>query len=209
MTSQSNSYGAPLNGLWPADKSHPSDVIVGNAPIASFQVKLDATWIRCAFERWHPAQRRVNPWLVAPVVGIAAALVCYYFIFKAEPEIDRTRVSLWMGAGGALATLAISFLLRRTVKNATVQNFRRSKDFETIHTVMFSGDEVVTLGPTGVSARRWSGIFSSRRFKDGVLIVPDRYHFLWLPWSDLASGTVDDVDAILRANVANYKGTGV
>jgi hypothetical protein len=34
----------------------------------------------------------------------------------------------------------------------------------------------------------------------------DARQFFWLPWTDLISGKPDEVDAILRAGIADYKG---
>lgn len=205
MTSQPSLYDAPLRGVWRVGALHPSDMTFGEAPNASFRIVLDTTWIECAYERWQVSRRPVSAWVAALIAATLIALILYFLVLIDQPAMNRALVSLVAGTCGAVCTAIAVLWIRRFVAQATAQNFRQSKDFETVHSVMFYRDEFVTLGPTGASARRWNSISSSRRFKDGILILPDPYHFHWLPWADLAAGAVDEVDAILKANVADYK----
>src|SRR5262245_40748631 len=133
MTSQPNLYGAPLNGVWPAGQLHPSDIAFDGAPVAAFRLTLDAPWIERGYDHWYTAYRRkVNPWLVALIVGVAVALLAY-FGARTDTGIATPFACLLVGAFWGLATRFIFFRIGRAGRWATVQQFRRSMDFETAH----------------------------------------------------------------------------
>lgn len=193
--------------LWPAGTSHPECMNFSDPPIATFRSHLDAPWFERAYQRWASTNRRdLSPWLSALLLGLAMSAILLLFVTDSV-EARLTRFLVCILAGALISPLGYWGALhsRRHAKSLAVKAFCASRDFEVACNLAIHREGLVTAVPIAVTVRRWSGFIAARRYSDGLLILLSPHLFHWLPWSDLASGAADDVDAILRANIADYK----
>jgi hypothetical protein len=207
MTQDPNPYAAPQSDLWPAGQANPGNVIFGDAPIATFRSVLDRPWFERAYARWSLAYWHYSAgWRTGLLVSGVVVFIAFLSISNVGQGISVRLVHAFLvGAMISLPLLVVWSFSRWSAKSTAVKQFTRSKDFGVAYTFALYREGFVSSGPVVVTARRWIGFVSSRRFSDGILIMLDTNQFHWLPWSDLVSGQADDVEAILQTNIADYK----
>lgn len=208
MVNQPNPYAAPQSELWLAGKSHPGSLNLGDEPIAVFRSVLNKHWYLQGYARWARAYSSPVSALLSLLAfaGVVALLAFCAGRNQKEGALVGVLVSITLGTI-VTAPFFMGWLLNRWhVQSAFLKLFSASKEFNTVCHFTLYREGLASSCPAIISARKWSGFCSGRRFQDGFLLMFDGRQFYWLPWTDLVSGKPDDVEAILRAGIDDYKG---
>ncbi len=151
-------------------------------------------------------QRRVYPWFIAVKVACALGLAALLaiIIYGVVTSIGKT------GPLVLIAGVPVFFLLL-LVLGSRIDNFflkRRLKKSP------FYGDEIIIdISDSGVAvstprsqaALQWSVFTTARRLGAGFLVFTGPTAFDWWPDAALAGGTLNEVERLLRANIADYE----
>ncbi len=177
----------------------PAQHQVDHVPVASFQYVLGDQWFQAVQRRTARAtgEGKLFWRLIAGVVSIGVVAI----VLARPPDLGLV---LFMGAviGGGIAFIPIA--VSTNAKEVALKKFRRWKTYgATVNAILYR-DRFVCQTPLTNAALRWETFSWAARFPDGYLLIAEGQTY-WLYIVDMTSGRVDDVDAVLRANIADYK----
>jgi MFS family permease len=207
MATQPNPYQPPQSQLWPAGAPGPVVPTFDDAPIAVFQFNYGENWFRQAFDRWWKLQR---PYGLNRAGWIVSAIVSFYMagIFSERP--DRFNLESWKFWGLAVMIfivggLGLVWFAKWRSRLNSILILRRLKEFDQPTTFTVFREGFVSSNHLSTTMKRWAAFQSAVRYTDGVLLNVGLTQFYWLPFGDLTAGKVDDIDALMSANFADYQ----
>ena len=112
---------------------------------------------------------------LAALVGFAAFMLCLLLL---GPRIDY-------------------FILRR--------RWRRVPQFNEELKIEVSEERIASSSVRSSATAAWAAYVRAIEFSDGVLLYDAPWNYFWLPDSGIETGTPQDVRAILRSNISDYR----
>jgi len=167
-----------------------------------YSVSYDENYVLSSIDRYR-RQRHVYPWFIAVKVlcGLGMALLLGIITWGAMPAAGQLVPLLVTATVIAVFLLLLLqgpridyFFLKRRLKKSPLygENTRIEVDD--------SGVSVSTSKTQTIL--QWSAFSKARRLDAGFLVFMEPTSFYWWPDAALVSGTVDEVDRLLRAKVA-------
>lgn len=198
MNPSPNPYESPQADLWPAGQQGPIKPY-GDSAIALFEFPYAEPWYRQALDRWW---RHVRPYGLN-LFGWVVVLAAVAFLTM---NLQNAGNNAWYAI--VLPVLMIPLLLIftkwRTV-SSSVAIFRTLKECNNPARVGIYREGMVFTTPITQMNKSWKGFQAARRFPDGFLLLITITQFHWLPIASMQAGSVDDIDAILKANIPDYQ----
>jgi hypothetical protein len=136
----------------------------------------------------------LSPFKLVGFVGLAALLV--FGLYN----------SLVVPSAIFAAALVLLILGPRIDYWVMKRRFRRSPFYNSDVRILVTPDGIVSSDAISRVELAWSAFTKARRFPDGLLVVLGQAQFYWLPDSALHTGTVSEVENLLRLNIARYLG---
>ncbi len=203
MTNQPNPYEPPQSSLQPAGRPPPLLRTFDDAPIAVFQYLFGDQWIQSAQRRLMQSAAEVKWfWRLLTVLLLGSAVVTVVAVFELLPPMANRAIVV------VVAALAVLLILRANLSNSgnqsALQQFRQAKSYNCMASSFVHRDGLVNQNSYLCAAMRWEMFSSGVHFPDGFLLMAEGQIF-WLPIADLTPGRIDDVEAILREKIADYK----
>lgn len=207
MSSRPNPYQSPQSQLWPAGAQTPLLRAFDDAPIASFQFNYGENWLRQAFDRWWKLQR---PYGLNRAGWISMVILSFVTTNFLTSELGRPRFESWQfwALAAAVFVLEASILVWFAKWRSQLNSLlilRRAKEFDQPTTLTLYREGLVWSNQLSTTMKRWAALQSAVRYRDGILLNVGLTQFYWLPFGDLASGAIDDIDALMKASFADYK----
>lgn len=201
MASQPEARQSPPNVLSPGAQWQHWSTLFSAAPLATFVYRVDDQRFQTALLRYAQiAGENKLYWRVVVGLLIAGAiLMAACFGLLPDP---------FLNAAPVLFLLTIYFIFVVTLplirRKAALQNLKKSKAYNAVGTSSLHREGFFYQFPPIFVAIRWELFSRAARFTDGILLVGEG-RTVWLPVADLTSGRIDDVEAILREKIADYK----
>lgn len=128
---------------------------------------------------------------------LAMALVgCGVFFIRAHFLVPSLII------GGLLGAL----LLGPPIDNWLIQkNFKKSPYRNDRVHVCLSEKGVIGNGAKSQTRLDWAAFTAARRFADGVLLFQGPNLFSWLPFEQMVSGGISELDELVRANIGDFR----
>lgn len=204
MSAASNPYEPPRSDLLPvAETGRPANAF-GDSPIATFESVPSKTWLLRAFNRWFKFHRpyglTLYGWVLFPLVSYKATS-----LFGRIPEAEQfTSAKFWLLVAVNFLILApLSVWLDRYINWLyLLRNFRQ---FNHTVTVTLYREGLMFTASEKTITNRWWGLRSAVRYSDGILLNAGMMQFHWLPFDDLKTGNIDDIDALMKTTFPSYQ----
>jgi hypothetical protein len=167
----------------------------GHPNVNSYAITFDDTYFRQLHQRYR-RRRGYNAILMFRIIlGVLMAIFLSYFIV--EQYTDAAVIT------GILTAGWVALILYS--RNKRRQNYRQLPVYDHEASVTLAADGITTDCPHELSSQAWSAYNKARRFRHGTLLFQGPILCLWLPDDALATGSVADVNALIEANIPDYK----
>lgn len=166
------------------------------APVAVFEFEFNEAFFIEMFDRYRRTTGSPRLMLVLRVAFTPLLLGCAVLAaVKGRPVI-----ALYVGVFGLVLLFSSKldeWLLRR--------GFRKSPFRNEPMRVELADEGLHAAGNVSSASLKWPAFTCVRRFPDGFLLFHGPRLFRWLPMCYLKSGSVEEIDKLLRAKISDYR----
>lgn len=167
----------------------------------TFEVTNSETFLIEMFRRYRHS-RRSSRYIAILKVFLALCLVAVFAVFILSTILFRAPVAIILIPMIFLWLLRYSHLIDEWL---IIRRFRKSPFYNEHYQAVLSPDGFTATGNLSTVQYNWAVFTEAHRMEDGFLLLQGPRVFSWLPMSALVAGTPDEVDKLIRNNIANYK----
>lgn len=188
------------NDAWPEAQLRRLGLTFADQPVAMFRYVVDDQWLSVLQARQKqvapsPLSRAIGALMIVAVVQVLGFGALLYS--RVIPFLDPLLI-------GAVVVNLLVLALYGGLRLYLRQIYRSSKSYKATETFALHREGIVGHDRHSCSARRWEAYSSAARFPDGFLLSM-KTSSEWLPLTGLTAGSAEEVAAVLRAGIADYK----
>ena len=157
-----------------------------------YRWRYDATYYRAVTDRYYQQQ----PFVLHLPTQFTLLWLLLVAVWWGSTDIGLTELVVWALPVGAIAIPALVFVTKKGI--FLKYRFRPSFDSEACYTLSDSGGTIEQK--SGAAGFPWTMYRRAVRFSDGILLV-QKGAIRWLPDESLATGSVDEVTALVRSKL--------